>query len=48
MLTAVAGRPSSLGPQPPPASAVTSACHVSPIVADLDKAAHFYHDVIRD
>src|SRR3954464_12913414 len=27
-------------------SAVTSACHVSPIVSDLDKSAHFYHDVI--
>jgi catechol 2,3-dioxygenase-like lactoylglutathione lyase family enzyme len=26
--------------------AVTSACHVSPIVSDLDKSAHFYHDVI--
>jgi catechol 2,3-dioxygenase-like lactoylglutathione lyase family enzyme len=29
-----------------PSSAVTSACHVSPIVSDLDKAAHFYHDLI--
>jgi len=26
--------------------AVTSACHVSPIVADLDKSAHFYHDIL--
>jgi catechol 2,3-dioxygenase-like lactoylglutathione lyase family enzyme len=31
--------------QPAP-GAVTSACHVSPIVSDLDKSAHFYHDVI--
>ncbi len=27
-------------------SAVTSACHVSPIVSDLDKSAQFYRDVI--
>ena len=26
--------------------AVTSACHVSPIVSNLDKSAHFYHDII--
>lgn len=26
--------------------AVTGACHVSPIVADLDKSAHFYHDLL--
>jgi catechol 2,3-dioxygenase-like lactoylglutathione lyase family enzyme len=30
----------------PPASAVTGACHVSPIVSDLDKSAHFYHDIL--
>jgi hypothetical protein len=30
----------------PSPSAVTSACHVSPIVSDLDKSAHFYRDVI--
>jgi catechol 2,3-dioxygenase-like lactoylglutathione lyase family enzyme len=27
-------------------SRVTSACHVSPIVADVDKSAHFYHDLL--
>src|ERR1043165_5614134 len=31
---------------PAPAGAVTGACHVSPIVSDLDKSAHFYHDVL--
>ena len=25
---------------------VTSACHVSPIVSDLDRSAHFYRDII--
>lgn len=25
---------------------VTGACHVSPIVSDLDRAAHFYHDIL--
>ena len=29
-----------------PASAVTGACHVSPIVSDLDKSADFYHDIL--
>jgi catechol 2,3-dioxygenase-like lactoylglutathione lyase family enzyme/predicted enzyme related to lactoylglutathione lyase len=29
-----------------PAGAVTGACHVSPIVSDLDKSAHFYHDIL--
>jgi len=29
-----------------PPGAVTGACHVSPIVADLDRAAHFYHDLL--
>src|SRR5436189_1394596 len=29
-----------------PPSTVTSACHVSPIVSDLDKSARFYRDVI--
>ena len=29
-----------------PAGAVTGACHVSPIVDDLDRAARFYHDLI--
>jgi catechol 2,3-dioxygenase-like lactoylglutathione lyase family enzyme len=37
-------------PAPPvpaaPAGAVVSACHVSPIVSDLDKSARFYHDVL--
>ena len=28
------------------APAVTNACHVSPIVDDLDVAAHFYHDLL--
>ena len=36
---------------PPPAAAatpyaVTGACHVSPIVSDLDRSARFYHDLI--
>jgi catechol 2,3-dioxygenase-like lactoylglutathione lyase family enzyme len=30
----------------PAAAAVTGACHVSPIVADLDRSAHFYHDLL--
>ena len=30
----------------PTAGAVTGACHVSPIVSDLDKSAHFYHDIL--
>src|SRR4030095_11372027 len=25
---------------------VTGACHVSPIVSDLDKSAHFYHEML--
>src|SRR5262245_18132483 len=29
-----------------PPHAVTGACHVSPIVSDLDRAARFYHDLI--
>src|ERR1700730_5790451 len=37
-------------PAPPvpaaPAGAGVSACHVSPIVADLDKSARFYHDLL--
>jgi hypothetical protein len=45
-LTAIVCRPPLLEAQPPAAGAVTSACHVSPIVADLDRAAHFYHDLI--
>ena len=41
----VCARP--VGSQTAPLSgAVTSACHVSPIVSDLDKSAHFYRDVI--
>jgi catechol 2,3-dioxygenase-like lactoylglutathione lyase family enzyme len=28
------------------ASAVTGACHVSPIVSDLDRSARFYHDLL--
>lgn len=35
--------PATLGAQAP---AVTNACHVSPIVDDLDVAAHFYHDLL--
>src|SRR5215204_2008599 len=30
----------------PPRFAVTGACHVSPIVNDLDRSARFYHDLI--
>jgi len=30
----------------PPVGAVTGACHVSPIVDDLDRAARFYHDLL--
>jgi len=33
------GAPAPLGP-------VTGACHVSPIVGDLDRAARFYHDLL--
>jgi catechol 2,3-dioxygenase-like lactoylglutathione lyase family enzyme len=29
-----------------PASAVVNACHVSPIVDDLDRAARFYHELL--
>jgi catechol 2,3-dioxygenase-like lactoylglutathione lyase family enzyme len=32
--------------QPATSSRVTSACHVSPIVADVDKSARFYHDLL--
>src|SRR4029453_8485542 len=32
--------------QPATSSRVTSACHVSPIVADIDKSARFYHDLL--
>ena len=32
--------------QPISSNRVTSACHVSPIVADLDKSAHFYHGLL--
>src|SRR5215212_1390886 len=35
----------SPSPAPPP-YAVTGACHVSPIVDDLDRSARFYHDLI--
>src|ERR1700730_7184003 len=36
------------GPPVPaaPAGAVVGACHVSPIVGDLDRSARFYHDVL--
>jgi catechol 2,3-dioxygenase-like lactoylglutathione lyase family enzyme len=36
------------GPSESPASAgvVVNVCHVSPIVADLDKSAHFYHHLL--
>ena len=37
---------SSPSPAPSPAGAVTGACHVSPIVDDLDRAARFYHDLL--
>jgi hypothetical protein len=44
MICAAAG---AVGAQTLPSpSVVTSACHVSPIVSDLDKLAHFYSDVI--
>jgi catechol 2,3-dioxygenase-like lactoylglutathione lyase family enzyme len=33
-------------PADPPPHAVTGACHVSPIVDDLDRSARFYHDLI--
>ena len=33
-------------PAQAPVSAITSACHVSPIVSNLDRAAHFYHDLL--
>lgn len=39
----------SLGDRPAadsPASAVVSACHISPIVDDLDRTARFYHDLL--
>src|SRR5207253_10853211 len=29
-----------------PASVVVNACHVSPIVDDLDRTARFYHDLL--
>ena len=29
-----------------PSSSVTGACHVSPIVSDLDRSAQFYHDLL--
>lgn len=32
--------------QSPSPGAVTGACHVSPIVANLDRSARFYHDVL--
>jgi catechol 2,3-dioxygenase-like lactoylglutathione lyase family enzyme len=32
--------------QPATSSRVTSACHVSPIVTDVDKSARFYHDLL--
>jgi catechol 2,3-dioxygenase-like lactoylglutathione lyase family enzyme len=32
--------------QPATSSRVTSACHVSPIVADVDKSARFYHELL--
>src|SRR5207244_1883951 len=28
------------------AGSIVSACHVSPIVANLDRSAHFYHDLL--
>jgi catechol 2,3-dioxygenase-like lactoylglutathione lyase family enzyme len=31
----------------PASSAVTGACHVSPIVADLDRSLRFYRDLLR-
>lgn len=32
--------------QSPPAGSVTGACHVSPIVANLDRSARFYRDLL--
>jgi len=30
----------------PPSGAVVGACHISPIVSDLDRSARFYHDLL--
>jgi catechol 2,3-dioxygenase-like lactoylglutathione lyase family enzyme len=32
--------------QSPPGGSVSGACHVSPIVADLDRSVRFYHDLL--
>jgi catechol 2,3-dioxygenase-like lactoylglutathione lyase family enzyme len=45
-VAAVGSTPQTPSLARPPEGAVTGACHVSPIVADLDRAARFYHDVI--
>src|SRR5687768_17333815 len=37
---------SASSPSAPPPYAVTGACHVSPIVDDLDRSARFYHDLL--
>ena len=36
----------TLGTAAPAAAELVSACHVSPIVADLDKSARFYHELL--
>jgi catechol 2,3-dioxygenase-like lactoylglutathione lyase family enzyme/predicted enzyme related to lactoylglutathione lyase len=41
----LSARPAPSPPAPRP-YAVTGACHVSPIVDDLDRSARFYHDLI--
>jgi catechol 2,3-dioxygenase-like lactoylglutathione lyase family enzyme len=38
--------PTGVRSQTATSSRVTSACHVSPIVADVDKSARFYHDLL--
>ena len=42
MLVTLGDRPAADSP----ASAVVNACHVSPIVDDLDRTARFYHDLL--
>src|SRR6059058_4055867 len=42
VLAALGGRAAADGP----ASTVVNACHVSPIVQDLDRTARFYHDLL--
>jgi catechol 2,3-dioxygenase-like lactoylglutathione lyase family enzyme len=41
-----AAQTSASPPQGVSAGGLVSACHISPIVADLDKSARFYHDLL--